>query len=47
MADVPKPKKLTHEEQVKRDAMAFAEFLYDVWREKKLKEKKDDLSSNK
>lgn len=51
MADVPKSKakanKLTHDELVKRDAMAFARLLYDIWKDKKRKEKNNDLPSNK
>ena len=48
MADVPKSKpkskKLTREELIKRDAMALAQLIYDIYREKKLKEKKDGIS---
>jgi len=51
MADVPKPigkaKKLTHDELVKRDAMAFAHLLYDIWKDKKRKEKDNDLPLSK
>jgi hypothetical protein len=52
MAYVPKKtkqkaSKLTKNEQIERDTMAFAQLLYDIWQEKKLKEKNNDLSSNK
>lgn len=35
-----KPHSLTHEELIKRDAMALAELLYDIYQDKKRKEKK-------
>lgn len=35
-----KSKKPTHEELMKRDAMALAQIIYDIYKEKKLKEKK-------
>lgn len=48
MTDVPKPKrkskKPTREELMKRDAMALAQLIYDIYQEKKLKEKKDGIS---
>ena len=51
MADVPKSKgkakKLAHDELVKQDSMAFAHLLYDIWKDKKRKEKDNDLPSNK
>lgn len=40
----PRPKKLTREEQIKRDALALAQLIYDIYKEKKLKEKKDGIS---
>jgi hypothetical protein len=46
MKDAPKPKKLTHEEQVKHDATAFAQLLYDIYKDKKRKEKEDELSQS-
>lgn len=44
MVQEPKPKKLTRKEQIERDAMAFAELLYDIYQEKKRKENEDELS---
>jgi hypothetical protein len=46
-----KPKQKTHakpiiEELRKRDAMAFAQLLYDICQDKKRKDKNDDVSSN-
>lgn len=35
-----KPKKLTREELIKRDAMALAQLIYDIYKEKKLRESK-------
>jgi hypothetical protein len=46
MADVPKPKKLTHKEQVEQDAMAFAELLYDIYQDKKRRERENELSQS-
>ncbi|HMS50633.1 MAG TPA: hypothetical protein PKA02_04355 [Candidatus Saccharibacteria bacterium] len=42
----PKQKshKLTREKLIKRDAMALAELIYDIYQEKKIKEKKDATS---
>lgn len=37
--------KLSIEEQVERDALAFAELLYDIFREKKQKEKQHETTS--
>lgn len=42
-----KPHKPTEKEQIERDAMALAQLLYDIWQDKKLKEKNNELSSNK
>lgn len=39
-----KPHELTREELIERDAMALAVLLYDIYQEKKLKEKKDASS---
>ena len=39
-----KPHKLTREELIKRDALALAELIYDIYQEKKIKEKKDASS---
>jgi len=39
-----KSQKPTREELIKRDAMALAELIYDVYKEKKRKEQKDALS---
>lgn len=48
MANVSKPKreskKPTCKELVERDAMALAQLIYDIYQEKKLKEKKDGIS---
>lgn len=52
MANVSKkPKQKPHdkpsiEELRKRDAMAFAQLLYDIYQDKKRKEKNNDISSN-
>lgn len=35
-----KSKKPTREELIKRDAMALAQLIYDIYQEKKLKERK-------
>jgi SHS2 domain-containing protein len=39
-----KPQELTREELIKRDALALAELIYDIYQEKKQKERKDALS---
>ncbi len=39
MAYVPKPKKLTCDEQIERDAVEFAQLIYDIYRDKKQQEK--------
>ena len=39
-----KPQELTREELMKRDAMALAELIYDIYQEKKQKERKDAVS---
>lgn len=46
MAQEQKPKKLTRKEQIERDAMAFAELLYDIYQDKKRKEKENELSQS-
>lgn len=49
MAYVPKkikPNELTREELIKRDAMALAVLIYDIYQDKKRKEKNNDVSSN-
>lgn len=38
--------KPTIEELRKRDALAFAQLLYDIYQDKKRKEKNNDVSSN-
>lgn len=48
MANVPKkPKQKTQngstKEELERDALAFAEFLYDVYQDKKRKEQNNDV----
>ena len=40
-----KPQELSREELMKRDALALAELLYDIYQEKKRKDKKDEISS--
>ena len=42
-----KPHELTHEELVKRDAMAFAELLYDIYQDKKLQDIKEQRANIK
>lgn len=39
-----KPQELTREELIKRDALALAELIYDIYQEKKRKERRDALS---
>ena len=39
-----KPHKPTRKELMKRDALALAELIYDIYQEKKIKEKKDASS---
>lgn len=46
-----KPKQKPHEEESieklrKRDAMALAQLIYDIYQDKKRKEKNDELPSN-
>ncbi len=46
-----KPKQKPHEEESieklrKRDAMALAQLIYDIYQEKKRKENNNDVSSN-
>jgi len=38
-----KPHTLTREELMKRDAMAFAELLFDIYMDKKRKEQSDEV----
>lgn len=50
MANVPnkpkqKPHKLTRKELVERDALAFAELLYDIYQDKKQKEQRDNIKA--
>lgn len=42
MAKVQQKKevKLSREEQIKRDALALAQIIYDIYKEKKLRERK-------
>lgn len=46
MAKVQQKKevKLKREEQIKQDALALAQLIYDIYKEKKLREKRNDLS---
>lgn len=40
-----KPQEPTREELIKRDAMALAQLIYDIYKEKKQKERKKDALS--